>query len=127
MSLNDYSRSLGNHGDFLQEGINFLLSQILIQSLNSFSSRSILSKIYRRGVQVYLCHLHLFVQNSSMNTLFCHCSFWILTQSLLKAKEGHSGLFLLLNKSRIRISTWLEAPHVTAVLCAHCFRFVLIT
>lgn len=54
MSLNDYSRSLGNHGDFLQEGINFLLSQILIQSLNSFSSRSILSKIYRGGASVFV-------------------------------------------------------------------------
>jgi len=54
MSLNYYSRSLGNHGDFLQEAIIFSLSQFLIQSLNSFSSRSILSKIYRGAVSVFV-------------------------------------------------------------------------
>lgn len=54
MSLNYYSRSLGNHGDFLQEGIIFSLSQFLIQSLNSFSSRSILSKIYREAMSVFV-------------------------------------------------------------------------
>lgn len=54
MSLNYNSRSVGNHGDFLQEGIIFSLSQFPIQSLNSFSSRSILSKIYRGATSVFV-------------------------------------------------------------------------